>query len=89
MLRLSVVFLALLASTGALPEESEAEQQESIELAWLEGDARQRAILESAERDWYHYRLLTDTNVRTILPADECGGAGEDQGRAHPGGDPR
>jgi hypothetical protein len=85
MLRLSLVFLLLIASTAA-PRDEESEA-----LAWLEGDARQRALLESAERDWYHYRRLTDTNVRTILPDDECAGAGpeQDQGRTHAGDDPR
>jgi hypothetical protein len=87
MLRLSLVFLALVASTANTVEPSEAELQESVELAWLDGDARQRALLESAQRDWYHYRRLTDTNDRSILHGDECGDP--DQGRAYPRHDPR
>ena len=83
MLRLSLIFLLLLLSTATPSDE------ESVELAWLAGDARRKAVLESAERDWYHYRRLTDTNVRTILRGDECPGADEDQRRAHARGDPR
>src|SRR5688572_26741791 len=77
MLRLSLIFLLLLLSTATRTDE------ESVELAWLAGDARQKAVLESAERDWYHYRRLTDTNVRTILRGDECPGADQDQRRTH------
>jgi hypothetical protein len=101
MLRLSLVFLLLLASTAApldapldAPRDALRDAQlheESLALAWLEGDARQRALLESAERDGYHYRRLTDTNVRTIMRGDECAGADPepDQGRTHAGDDPR
>jgi hypothetical protein len=60
MLRLSLVFLVWIASTATFVERSEDELEETIELAWLEGDARQKAVLESAERDWYHYRKVDE-----------------------------
>lgn len=57
MLRLSLVFVVLMASTATPVEQLEAELQESV------------------ERDGYHDRRLTNTNVRTILRGDECAGA--------------
>jgi hypothetical protein len=60
MLRLSLVFLVWIASTATFVESSEEELQESTELAWLEGDARHKAVLESAARDWYHYRKVDE-----------------------------
>jgi len=55
-----------------------------------QGTPEQVAATEGSHTGQVLRGALTNTNVRTILPTDEPGsGSDDDEGRAHPGGDPR
>jgi hypothetical protein len=88
MLRLALVFCLWIGSTAHSVEEPDAELQETVELEWLQAGAERKAVLERADRDWYHYRRLTDTNVRTILPGDGCADENRDERGTYARGDP-
>jgi lysozyme inhibitor LprI len=69
MLRLASVFLIWIASTAWALDDADpdydAELHEAYVLAWSEADARQRRLLERAQRGWNDYRAANCELVGT------------------------